>query len=129
MLEYIKRFLKRAHSSDQIKSSTFVSLQFYIFWGVQVVEVLHYVSQKSNSFPFFIISQKAENTLAFLHILLTSREKNKISFPKDQISAKLFLYSNIFHDCALVNLYTSFVFSKKRFHRYFLALNSLFSPV
>jgi len=52
MLEHIKRFLKRAHSSDQIKSSTFSSLQFYI----QVVEVLHYVSQKSNSFPSFIIS-------------------------------------------------------------------------
>jgi len=52
MLEYIKRFLKRAHSSDQIKSSTFFFLQFYI----EVVEVLHYVSQKSKSFPFFIIS-------------------------------------------------------------------------
>ena len=52
MLEYIKRFLKKAHSGDQIKSSKFSSLQFYI----QVVEVLHYVSQKYNSFPFFIIS-------------------------------------------------------------------------
>jgi len=52
MLEYIKRFLKRAHSSDQIKSKTFFSLQFYI----QVVEVLRYVSQKSDSFSFFIIS-------------------------------------------------------------------------
>ena len=52
MLEYIKRFLKRAHSSDQIKSTTCFSLQFYI----QVVEVLHYVSQKCNSFSFFIFS-------------------------------------------------------------------------
>jgi len=52
MFENIKCFLKRAHSSDYIKSSTFSSLQFYI----QVVEVLHYVSQKSNSFPSFIIS-------------------------------------------------------------------------
>jgi len=40
-------FLTRASSSDQIKGSMFLSLQFYI----QVVEVLHYVSQKSNSFP------------------------------------------------------------------------------
>ena len=49
MFENIKLFLK----SDQIKSrpDMFFSLQFYI----QVVEVLHYVSQKSNSFPFFII--------------------------------------------------------------------------
>jgi len=50
------------------------SLQFHI----QVVEVLYYVSQKSNSFPFFIISEKCfkkcGNALAFLHILLTSRK-------------------------------------------------------
>ena len=47
MLE-IKLFLK----SDQIKSRPmFFSLQFYN----QVVAVLHYVSQKSKSFPFFII--------------------------------------------------------------------------
>jgi len=31
------------------------SLKFYI----QVAEVLHYVSQKFNSFPFFIISLKS----------------------------------------------------------------------
>jgi len=63
MFENIKLFLK----SDQIKSRPrmYISLQFYI----QVVEVLQYVSQKSNSFPFFIIG--------FLHILLTSREKTK----------------------------------------------------
>ena len=54
----------------------FFSLQFYI----QVVEVLHYVSQKSNSFLFFIIG--------FLHIFLTSR-KNKISFLKDQNLCKI----------------------------------------
>jgi len=56
MFENWKLFLKRASSSDPIKSSMFVSLQFYI----QVVEVLHYVTQKSNSFPLsFPI--KAEN--------------------------------------------------------------------
>jgi len=39
MFENMKLFLRRV--SDQIKSSMFFSLQFYI----QVVEVLHYVSQ------------------------------------------------------------------------------------
>ena len=39
MFENMKLFLERA--SDQIKSSMFFSLQFYI----QVVEVLHYVCQ------------------------------------------------------------------------------------
>ena len=73
MLEYIKCFLKTASSSDQIKKSTFFSLQF----SIQVIEVLHYVSQKSNSIPFLIFPKKAENTLAFLHILLTSCEKTK----------------------------------------------------
>jgi len=75
MLEYIKRFLKRAHSSDQTKSSKFSSWQFYI----EVVQVLRYVSQKSNSFPLSF-PEKAENTLAFLHILLTSREKTIFHF-------------------------------------------------
>jgi len=41
MFENIKVTLKRAISSDQIKSSMLFSLQFYI----QVDEVLHYVSQ------------------------------------------------------------------------------------
>jgi len=50
--EDIKAFLERASSGDQIKSSMFYSLQFYI----RVVEVLHYVSQKFNSIPFLIIS-------------------------------------------------------------------------
>ena len=50
----------------------FFSLKFYI----QVVEVLHYVSQKFNSLllSFF---KEAENALAFLHILLTSCKKIK----------------------------------------------------
>jgi len=53
LFEDIKLFLERASSSDQIKSSRlFFSLKFYI----QVVEVLHYVRQKFNGFPFFIIS-------------------------------------------------------------------------
>ena len=53
----------------------FVSLKFYI----QVVEVLHSRSGKNSavslspSFP-----KKAENALAFLHILLTSCKKIKI---------------------------------------------------
>jgi len=51
----------------------------------------------SLSFP-----KKAENTLAFLHILLTSREKTKFPSQRPTISAKLFPYSTIFHDCALV---------------------------
>jgi len=52
LFEEIKLFLERASSSNQIKSSMYFSLQFYI----QVVEVLHYVSQIFNSFPFFITS-------------------------------------------------------------------------
>jgi len=56
MFENMKLFLKRASSSDQIKSSMFLSLQFYI----QVVEVLHYGSQKSNSFSLSF-RKKAEN--------------------------------------------------------------------
>jgi len=63
----------------------FFSLRFYI----QVVEVLHYVSQKFNSFPFLSFSEKAENALAFLHILLTSRKKNKNYFLKNQNLCKI----------------------------------------
>jgi len=37
LLEDIKLFLERVSSSDQIKSSIFLSLKFYI----QVVEMLH----------------------------------------------------------------------------------------
>jgi len=55
----------------------FFSLKFYI----QVVEVLHYVSQKFNSFPLSF-SKKAENALAFLHILLTSRKQIFLEGPK-----------------------------------------------
>jgi len=62
MLENTELFLERASSSDQIKSSMFFSLQFYI----HVVEVLHCVSQKSNSFPFFIISLKSWKYLRFI---------------------------------------------------------------
>jgi len=40
LFEDIKLFLKKASSSDHIKSSMFFSLKFYN----QVVEVLHYVS-------------------------------------------------------------------------------------
>jgi len=43
MFEDIKLFLKRASSSNQIKSSMFYCLLFYI----QVVEVLHYMSTKN----------------------------------------------------------------------------------
>jgi len=67
-------------------------------------------------------AKKAENASAFLNILMTCRKKNKF-FPKGQISAKLFLYTRIFHICAQVNLYKGIVFGKKRFHRYFLAMN------
>jgi len=45
------------------------------------------------------ILENAENTLGFLHISLTSREK-KIFIPKGLIPVKLFPYSTIFHDCA-----------------------------
>jgi len=119
MFEDTKIFLKRASSSGQIESSMFFSLQFYI----QVIEAVHYVSQKSNSFPLSF-PKKSENALAFLHILLTSCKKNK----KTKVSAKLLLYSSIFHNCAHGNLYNCTVFRKKRFHCYFLALNPLFPP-
>jgi len=49
MFENTELCLERASSSDQIKSSMFFSLQFYI----QVVEVLHCVSQKSSSFLYY----------------------------------------------------------------------------
>jgi len=57
----------------------FLSLKVYI----QVVEVLHYASQKFNSLPF-LFPKDAENALAFLHILLTSRKNNKNYFLKGQ---------------------------------------------
>jgi len=78
----------------------------------------------SLSFP-----KKAENTLAFLHILLTSSEKTKVPSQRTKISVKLFPYSTTFHDWAQVNLHNSIVFGKKSFHRYFLVVNPLFSPV
>jgi len=46
--------------------------QFYI----QVVEVLQLCRQNPTSFPLSF-PRKAENALAFLHILLTSRKKTK----------------------------------------------------
>jgi len=49
--ENIILFLKRANSGDPIKSSMFFSLQFCI----QVFEVLHYVSQKSNRFRYHFL--------------------------------------------------------------------------
>jgi len=55
MFENTELRLEGASSSDQIKSSMFFSLQFYI----HVVDVLHCVSQKSSSFLFFIISVKS----------------------------------------------------------------------
>jgi len=54
--------------------------------------------------------------------------KNTNSFEKDQISAKLFLSSIIFHNCAQVNLSKCTFFGKKRFHHYFPALDPHFSP-
>jgi len=48
LLEEIKFFLKRASSSDQIRSSMFFSLQFYI----QVAEVLTLCQPKIQQFPF-----------------------------------------------------------------------------
>jgi len=57
MSENIKLFLKRVINSDQIKSSMFFSLQFYI----QFAEVLHYVSQKSNSSLSLSFPKKAKN--------------------------------------------------------------------
>jgi len=119
MFENMKLFLKRASSSDQIKSSMFVSLQFYI----QVVEVLHYFSQKSISFPLsFPI--KAENAWASLQIWLTSRKKTEgqKSLQNCSVTHASFII------CAQVNLYNCIVFGKKRFHRCFLALNPLFPP-
>jgi len=53
----------------------FFSLKFCI----QVVGVLHYVSAKNSTVSLsFSFPKKAENALAFLHILLTSRKKIKI---------------------------------------------------
>jgi len=52
MFKNTELFLESTSTSDQTKICMFFSTQFYI----HVVEVLHCVSQKSNSFPFFIIS-------------------------------------------------------------------------
>ena len=60
MFEDIKLFLKRAIISDQIQSKYVFSLQFYI----QIVEVLHCVSQKSNSSLSLSFPIKVENALA-----------------------------------------------------------------
>ena len=92
---------------------------------IQVVEVLHYVSQKFNSFPFFSLPfpKKAES---FSSHFVDFPQKNKNYFLKDKISAKLFPSSSIFHNCAKINLYDCIVFGKKRFHCYVLALNPLF---
>jgi len=66
------------------------------------------------SFP-----KKAENALAFLHIWLTSRKKNKNTKS---------LQNSSLAQAAQINLYNWIVFGKKWFHRYFLALNPLFPP-
>jgi len=95
--------------------SRVVGFVFLVAVYIQVVEVLHYVSQKFNSFPLFSLPF-LKKLKAFLHILLTSRKKNKNYFLKNKISAKLFLYSSIFHNCAQINLYNCIVFGKKRFH-------------
>jgi len=78
LFEDVKLFLERTSSSDQIKSSrlcfsprsfTFKSLRYYTMSAKNSTVFL------SLSFP-----KKAENALAFLHILLTSRKKNKNYF-------------------------------------------------
>jgi len=48
LFEKIKIFLKRASSGDQIRSSMFFSLQFYI----QVAKVLTLCQPKIQQFPF-----------------------------------------------------------------------------
>ena len=88
-------------------------------WGATLCQL------KIQQFPF-LISKKAEDAIAFLHILLTSRKKNY--FPKDQNLCKTLHYSSIFHNCAQINLYNCIVYGKKRFRCYILALNPLFSP-
>jgi len=61
-------FLKRANSSDQIKSSMFFSLQFYIEVGAGCCTM----SAKNTTVSLFLsFPTKPEKTLAFLHILLT----------------------------------------------------------
>jgi len=101
----------------------FFSLKFYI----QVVEVLHYISQKFNSFLFFSLPffKKAES---FSSHFVDFPQKYKNFFLKDKISVKRFPYSSIFHNCAQINWYNCIVFGKKRFYCYILALNILFSP-
>jgi len=48
---------------------------FFSKFYIEVVEALHYVSQKFNSFPSSF-PKKAGNALVFLHILLTYRKKH-----------------------------------------------------
>jgi len=71
LFEDIKLFLERASSSDQITSSrlcfspfTFKSLRCYT------------MSAKNSTVSLFLsFPKKAENALAFLHLLLTCRKK------------------------------------------------------
>jgi len=54
--------------------------------------MLHYVSQNSTVSLSLLFSKKAENALAFLHILLTSRKKKIIiSLTLSVLRAPLFL--------------------------------------
>jgi len=116
MFENMKLFLKRASSSDQIKSSVFFSLQFYI----QFVEVLHYVVKNPTVSLYHSLKKLKMPSLFFTFGWLPFKNK------RTKISAKLFPYSSIFHNCAQENLHNCAVYGKRRFHRYFLALNPLF---
>jgi len=72
MFENIILFLKRANSSDQIKSVMFFFLQLCI----QVFEVLHYVSQNSNRFLYHF--SKTLKYLRFSSHIVDFPRKNKI---------------------------------------------------
>jgi len=113
LFEDIKLFLEKASSTDQIKSSrlcfspwssTFESLRCYTMSAKNLTVSLTLL------FP-----KKAENAQAFLHILLTSRKKIKIISWRTKISARLFPYSSIFHNCAQTNLCNCIVCRKKGF--------------
>jgi len=94
MFENIILFLKRANSSDQIKNIMVFALQFCI----QVVEVLHYVSQKSNRYLYHFLKTLKIPQVFFTYCWLPAKKQNFI--PKVLKSVKLFPYTTIIHDSA-----------------------------
>ena len=73
LFEDVKLFLERASSSDQIKSGRLC----FSPWSITFKSLRCYTMSAKNSTASLslLFRKKAENSLAFLHILLNSRKK------------------------------------------------------